>query len=131
MTVLQCKDKGLTDIMVVHDSFATNIADTRTLSLATRQQFIDLYHDYCLFEDILAQARETHSDPDNTALQGQINDLFDAMTKETNEETIQKMATEIEALKKRLVVWPTIPDKGDKGMFLDLGEVMASDYFFN
>ena len=80
--------------MVVHDSFATTIADTEKLSLATRKQFIDLYHGYCLYEDILAQASEVHSDPDN-------------------------------------VNWPTIPPKGDNGMLLDLGEVMASDYFFN
>ena len=94
MTTLACKDEGLTDIMVVHDSFATTIADTEKLSLATRKQFIDLYHGYCLYEDILAQAKEVHSDPDN-------------------------------------VNWPTIPPKGDNGMLLDLGEVMASDYFFN
>ena len=32
MTTLACKDEGLTDIMVVHDSFATTIADTEKLS---------------------------------------------------------------------------------------------------
>ena len=64
MTALACKDAGITDVMFIHDSFATTVADTYDLAVITRQQFIDLYSDYCLWTDVLEQAKKLHSAPD-------------------------------------------------------------------
>jgi len=58
MTVLLCKQNGVTDFMAVHDSFSTSIGNVGTLTEAIRAAFIGLYKDYDLFEDILIQCRE-------------------------------------------------------------------------
>ena len=63
MTVLSCLDNGVTDFMVVHDSFATVAADAEKLNDCIREQFIDLYKDYNLYEDLLTQCKERHPDP--------------------------------------------------------------------
>jgi DNA-directed RNA polymerase len=54
-------------MMVIHDSFATTIADTAKLDEVLRKQFISLYteNDYCLFTEMLEQAKARHSDPDS------------------------------------------------------------------
>ena len=65
MTVLECKKQGIEDIMVVHDSFACGIGDMVTLSEALRNTLVDLYRDYNLYEDLLAQAKARHPDPDS------------------------------------------------------------------
>ena len=51
------KDAGATNFMVIHDSFATDIAYVDVMESVLREQFVDLYMDYCLFEDVLAQAK--------------------------------------------------------------------------
>jgi len=65
MTALALKDEGVTSFMVVHDSFATTIADCNKLDEILRKQFIDQYSDYCLFEDVLEQAKARHSNPNS------------------------------------------------------------------
>ena len=63
-TVLLCKEMGVTNLMVVHDSFATTIGSAMTMSWAIRRAFVDLYDGYCLYTDILQQVREQLDDPD-------------------------------------------------------------------
>ena len=55
MSVQVCASHGVTDLMVVHDSFSTTIADASTMSWAIREAFVQLYYDYCLFSDIKEQ----------------------------------------------------------------------------
>ena len=55
MSVQTCASHGVTDLMVVHDSFSTTIADASTMSWAIREAFVQLYYDYCLFSDIKEQ----------------------------------------------------------------------------
>lgn len=55
MTVLECERQGVIDVMVVHDSFATNLGGVATLAKAIRTQFIALYQDYCLYTDFRDQ----------------------------------------------------------------------------
>ena len=64
-TALAMKDAGATNFMVIHDSFATDIANVDTMERVLREQFVDLYSDYNLFEDVLEQAKARHSDPDS------------------------------------------------------------------
>lgn len=65
MTVLDCLDNGVSDFMFVHDSYATTAADAKVLAECTRRQFIDLYSNYNLYEDFLAQCKARHSNPDS------------------------------------------------------------------
>jgi DNA-directed RNA polymerase len=65
LTVLFCLEEDVNDLMVVHDSFATTVGNASKMSQAIRNAFYYLYNDYCLYTDILDQAREQHSDPDS------------------------------------------------------------------
>ena len=67
-TVLLLDDNDVTDIMVVHDCFATTIDNVETMSLCVRKAFRDLYTDYCLYTDVLKQTIEQLEDPDNADL---------------------------------------------------------------
>ena len=58
MTVLRLAAFGVSDIMVVHDSFSTTIANVRELSKCVREAFIDLYDGYDLYADILNQTKQ-------------------------------------------------------------------------
>ena len=63
--VLRCKEMGFTDLMVVHDSFATTIGNVGKLQVALRQTLVELYKDYNLYEDLLKQAKALHPNPDS------------------------------------------------------------------
>ena len=65
MTVNDCASQGVTDLMVVHDSFATGIGNMGILSRALRDNIVELYRDYNLYEDLLEQAKAIHPDPDS------------------------------------------------------------------
>lgn len=67
MTALMCHHNGVDDLMVVHDSFATNLGNIGLLSWAVRQAFVDLYTDYNLYEDFKNQCAARLSDPDRVA----------------------------------------------------------------
>ena len=54
-TVLGCAEQGLTDLMVVHDSFATTIGNAALLRNVLRQEFYDQYAEYSLYADIRRQ----------------------------------------------------------------------------
>ena len=55
-TVLLAKDNGVQDFFMIHDSFGTTPADTDIMYQAVRMSFIDIYKDWCLYEDFLKQA---------------------------------------------------------------------------
>jgi len=54
-TVLGCAEIGVTDLMCVHDSFATTIGNAAKLRNVVRREFHDQYADYSLYEDIRRQ----------------------------------------------------------------------------
>ena len=136
MTALAMKDAGASNFMVIHDSFATDIAHVDTMERVLREQFVDLYSDYNLFEDVLAQARARHSDPDSTRVKKQISDLEVKLETAANanvpdEAAIKDLQKAIEDLQQQIVVWPQVPKQGQNGVLLDLNEVLLSKYFFN
>jgi len=67
-TVLMLDDNDVTDIMVVHDCFATTIDNVELMSACVRTTFRDLYTDYCLYTDVLEQTIAQLDDPENADL---------------------------------------------------------------
>ena len=66
MSVLDFKnDEGGISFMGIHDSFSTTAAEGAMLARSLRRAFINLYKDYNLYEDFLAQSKARHSDPEN------------------------------------------------------------------
>lgn len=63
MTVLHCRNHGVEDLLVVHDSFSTSIGHVAELGRCVREAFIDLYDGYCLYEDVLNQTIARLDDP--------------------------------------------------------------------
>lgn len=52
MTVATCAENNVRDLLVVHDSFASTIADAQTMSECVRLATVDLYHEFDLFNEI-------------------------------------------------------------------------------
>jgi DNA-directed RNA polymerase len=65
LTILRCADRGVTDLMVVHDSFSTTVADVQTLREAFKEAMIEMYDGYCIYTDLLQQCQARHPDPDS------------------------------------------------------------------
>jgi len=65
LTVLRCAELGVSDIMVVHDSFAATCGDAEVMKNAAREAMIELYDGYCLYSDLLEQCKARHPNPDN------------------------------------------------------------------
>jgi len=63
MTVLHCRNQGVNDLLVVHDSFSTSIGHVAELGRCVREAFIDLYDGYCLYTDVLEQTIARLDDP--------------------------------------------------------------------
>ena len=53
--VMLCAENDINDLMVVHDSFATTIADAGMMRQLVLMAMRDLYHDYDLWQDIYDQ----------------------------------------------------------------------------
>jgi len=56
--------KGITDFFMIHDSFATQAADTDTMYHLVRQVFVDIYGGTCFFETLETEVREQLADAD-------------------------------------------------------------------
>ena len=63
--VVQCDAMGITDLMVIHDSFATVLADVDTMSGVLRMALASLYEDYDVWDDIRTQTIARLDDPQN------------------------------------------------------------------
>ena len=131
LTVLDCVGEGVTNFMMIHDSFATTIGSADTLSACLRRMFILLYDDYNLFEDVLAQSKAAHSDPENKGIQARYDEankkLEEAIEADADAKTIKRLEGEAMMIARQFVGWPVPPKQGD----LDLKVVWDSDYFFN
>jgi len=58
LTVLTAKKNGVEDFFLIHDSFGTPPADTDIMYQSVRAAFVELYQDYCLYDDLLKQAKQ-------------------------------------------------------------------------
>ena len=67
MTALMCQELGVDDLMVVHDSFATNLDGIAGLAWAVRRAFVNLYKEYNLYQEFRDQCAARLSDPDRIA----------------------------------------------------------------
>ena len=56
LTVLTAKDAGVQDFFLIHDSFGSTPSDTDIMYHSVRQAFVELYSDYCLYDDLKNQA---------------------------------------------------------------------------
>jgi DNA-directed RNA polymerase len=67
-TILQCLDHGITDFMMIHDSFATSCDQTWELFHHVRDAFVDQYKDQCLLTELRDSVKSQLNDPDTTKL---------------------------------------------------------------
>jgi DNA-directed RNA polymerase len=61
-TVLAAKAKGVTDFFLIHDAFGTTACDIEKMYHSIRESFVDLYDDYCLYQDFYNQVNRQLSD---------------------------------------------------------------------
>lgn len=62
LTVLKAVDEGITDVLLIHDSFATNAAQTGRFFDIIREAMVEMYENYCPFEVIYQEAYAALSD---------------------------------------------------------------------
>lgn len=55
LCVLDCKEAGVKDFSLIHDSFGAHANDTEIMYHAVRQSLINMYEDYCPLEEIRSQ----------------------------------------------------------------------------
>lgn len=125
LTALRCADHGVTDLMVVHDSYATTCGNAEVMRDASRDAMVEMYDGYCLYSDLLEQCKARHPDPDSLEIKDQIHALQELIDHEKDEKLLKGLNAELDALKLRIVKWPEVPAKGD----LDITKVRESDYF--
>lgn len=61
-TVLAAKAKGVRDFFLIHDAFGTTACDIEKMYHSIRESFVDLYDDYCLYQDFYSQVNKQLSD---------------------------------------------------------------------
>ena len=64
LTICAMLDEGINDFFMIHDSFATQAADTDTMYHVVRQVFVDIYSGDCVFAKLEAEVREQLANPD-------------------------------------------------------------------
>jgi len=55
LCVLDCVEAGVKDFSLIHDSFGTHPNDTEVMYVAVRHSLINMYENYCPFEEIRRQ----------------------------------------------------------------------------
>ena len=111
MTVNKCREYGVENLMVVHDSFATDVTSCQIMNDCIRAAFVELYIDNNVYADLLHYCQEY-----------------------AQEEFAKKPEGSVPNSKNpNLITWPEPPElkpKGDKD-HLDLMVVMDSLYAFS
>lgn len=51
LTVLRAKKEGITDFLLIHDSFSTHACNTGLFSMVIRSEFVKMYSDHDVFRD--------------------------------------------------------------------------------
>lgn len=62
LTVNFAKQKGINAFSLIHDSFGTHAANTTEFFYTIREQFVQMYEDYCPFEEIAYQTTKSIKD---------------------------------------------------------------------
>lgn len=62
LTVLQAQEEGLKHFSLIHDSFGTHAGNTTRYFTLIREAFVDMYNDYCPFEEIAIQTEKALDD---------------------------------------------------------------------
>ena len=68
MAIRLCEEEDINDVMVVHDSFATTIADVAKMRQLVLLAMRDLYYDYDLWSDIREQVVARLDNPESVAM---------------------------------------------------------------
>jgi DNA-directed RNA polymerase len=63
LTICAMLDEGIEDFFMIHDSFATQAADTDKMYMIVRQVFINIYGGSCFFQRLEAEVREQLTNP--------------------------------------------------------------------
>lgn len=62
LTVLNAEAEGMMDFALIHDSFGVHAGKTQRFYQIIRESFVEMYQDYCPFEEVDAFARSVLSD---------------------------------------------------------------------
>ena len=62
MTVNKCKAKGVSDLMVVHDSFSTTVGNVPVLAAEVRKAFVELFEENDPYSDLKEQTLKRVAD---------------------------------------------------------------------
>lgn len=62
LTVLNASAEGLTDFTLIHDSFGTHAGATQRFFQIIRESFVEMYENYCPFDEVRAYALEVLSE---------------------------------------------------------------------
>lgn len=62
LTVLQAREDDMRHFSLIHDSFGTHAGNTTRFFTLIREAFVDMYNDYCPFEEIAYQTEKALDD---------------------------------------------------------------------
>lgn len=132
MAVNKAKDYGVTNLMVVHDSFSTDIESASVMLECIKATAVEMYEGTCHFQNLLDDARSLVSDPDSIAIKNEIATLNEQMAQidAEDEEAIEAFQQQILSLEARILRWPEIPPKGEGDNALDIYGIMDCQYAF-
>jgi DNA-directed RNA polymerase len=128
MTVNKAKEYDVTNLMVVHDSFSTDVASAQVMLDCIRATMVEMYEEECHYTALLDDCKARHSDPDMLGPQAELESIDLEIASETDEEALEELAKLREAILLRF--WPEIPPKGEGDNALDVREVLESDGAF-
>jgi DNA-directed RNA polymerase len=130
MTVNKAKEHDVTNLMVVHDSFSTDVASAQVMLDCIRATMVEMYEEECHYTSLLNDSKLLHSDPNNVGPQADLDAIDIQIASETDDEALELLMEERENIKKRFVVWPEIPPKGEGDNAMDVFEILESDHAF-
>ena len=132
MAVNKAKDYGVENLMVVHDSFSTDIESASVMLECIKATAVEMYEGTCHFQNLLDDARSLVADPDSVAIKDEITALEEQLAQQDaeDEETIKDLQKRIATLDARILRWPEIPPKGEGDNALDIYGIMDCEYMF-
>jgi len=126
LTMLNCNDdRGITNLMTIHDSFSTTAADVQDLSVAVREEFIALFDRYDLYEDFRKQALA------QVMKEGETEADYRRMTEEEFIAHCQANNLRYSDTAYKRHCGLTFPETPEKRNTLNIDEVYYSPFFFN
>lgn len=63
LTTVACAEEGITDLAMIHDSFGSHAGHVERLGQITREQFVEMYQNYNVFEQIRRQSLKVIREP--------------------------------------------------------------------